>query len=214
MSAPSSPRDRLLLLDGHSLAYRAFFALPVENFSTVTGQATNAVYGFTSMLINVLRDEQPSHVCVAFDLPQPTFRHEMYAEYKAGRAETPTDFRGQISLIQDVLRALAIPVLSLGGYEADDVIATLAVQGAAADMDVLIVTGDRDVLQLVDDRVTVLMTRRGISDMTRFTPAEVLEKYTLTPEQYPDFAALRGDPSDNLPNVPGLGEKTAIKLIR
>ena len=212
--APSVPRDRLLLLDGHSLAYRAFFALPVENFSTVTGQATNAVYGFTSMLINVLRDEQPSHVCVAFDLSQPTFRHEMYAEYKAGRAETPTDFRGQISLIQDVLRALAIPVLSLGGYEADDVIATLAVQGAAADMDVLIVTGDRDVLQLVDDRVTVLMTRRGISDMTRFTPAEVEEKYTLTPAQYPDFAALRGDPSDNLPNVPGLGEKTAIKLIR
>ncbi|MCU1678100.1 MAG: polymerase [Frankiales bacterium] len=213
-ASPSAPRDRLLLLDGHSLAYRAFFALPVENFSTVTGQATNAVYGFTSMLINVLRDETPSHVCVAFDLSQPTFRHAMYAEYKAGRAETPADFRGQISLIQDVLRALAIPVLSLGGYEADDVIATLAVQGAVADMDVLIVTGDRDVLQLVDDRVTVLMTRRGISDMTRFTPAEVLEKYTLTPEQYPDFAALRGDPSDNLPNVPGLGEKTAIKLIR
>ncbi len=211
---PAAARDRLLLLDGHSLAYRAFFALPVENFSTVTGLATNAVYGFTSMLINVLRDEQPTHVCVAFDLSAPTFRHEMYAEYKAGRAETPTDFRGQISLIQDVLRALAIPVLSLAGYEADDIIATLAVQGAAADLDVLIVTGDRDVLQLVDDRITVLMTRRGISDMTRFTPAEVLEKYTLTPEQYPDFAALRGDPSDNLPNVPGLGEKTAIKLIR
>jgi DNA polymerase-1 len=213
-ATPVSSRDRLLLLDGHSLAYRAFFALPVENFSTATGQATNAVYGFTSMLINVLRDEQPSHICVAFDLSQPTFRHEMYADYKAGRAETPTDFRGQISLIQDVLRALAIPVLAVGGYEADDVIATLAVQGAAAEMDVLIVTGDRDVLQLVDDRITVLMTRRGISDMTRFTPAAVEEKYTLSPQQYPDFAALRGDPSDNLPSVPGIGEKTAIKLVR
>jgi DNA polymerase I len=204
---------RLLLLDGHSLAYRAFFALPVENFSTTTGQPTNAVYGFTAMLINILRDEQPTHVAVAFDRSEPTFRHEQYVEYKANRRESPTDFRGQLSLISEVLDALGIHQLSAAGYEADDIIATLATQAAAEDMDVLIVTGDRDVLQLVSDKVTVLMTRRGISEMTRFTPAVVKEKYGLTPEQYPDYAAVRGDPSDNLPSIPGVGEKTAIKWV-
>jgi DNA polymerase-1 len=214
--APTSPEgpQRLLLLDGHSLAYRAFFALPVENFSTTTGQPTNAVYGFTAMLINVLRDEAPTHVAVAFDVGRKTFRTDAYAEYKATRKETPTDFKGQVELIKDVLEALTIPALSLEGYEADDLIATLAVQGADAGMDVLIVTGDRDVLQLVNDRITVLMTRKGISDMTRFTPEQVKAKYDLTPSQYPDFAALRGDPSDNLPSIPGVGEKTASKWIR
>ena len=206
-------RDRLLLLDGHSLAYRAFFALPIENFSTTTGQPTNAVYGFTAMLINVLRDEHPTHVAVAFDRAEPTFRHEQYVEYKANRRETPEDFRSQLSLIFEVLDALGIRRLSAPGYEADDVIATLATQAAAEDMDVLIVTGDRDVLQLVSERVTALMTRRGITDMTRFTPASVTEKYGLTPAQYPDFAAVRGDPSDNLPGIPGVGEKTATKWI-
>jgi len=204
---------RLLLLDGHSLAYRAFFALPVENFSTTTGQPTNAVYGFTAMLINVLRDEQPTHVAVAFDRSEPTFRHEQYVEYKANRREMPVDFRGQLSLIHEVLSALGVPQLSVAGYEADDLIATLATQAAADRMDVLIVTGDRDALQLVSDQVTVLMTRRGISDMTRFTPGAVKEKYGLTPAQYPDFAAVRGDPSDNLPSIPGVGEKTAIKWV-
>jgi DNA polymerase-1 len=206
-------RGRLLLLDGHSLAYRAFFALPAENFSTTTGQPTNAVYGFTSMLIKVVTDERPTHVAVAFDRSEPTFRHEQYVEYKANRKETPTDFRGQLSLISEVLDALGVAQLSVAGYEADDVIATLATQ-AARDMDVLIVTGDRDALQLVTDQVTVLMTRVGISNMTRFTPEEVAEKYGLTPAQYPDFAALRGDPSDNLPSIPGIGEKTAAKWVR
>jgi DNA polymerase I len=209
----AAARGRLLLLDGHSLAYRAFFALPVENFSTTTGQPTNAVYGFTAMLINILRDEQPTHVAVAFDRSEPTFRHEQWVEYKANRRETPTDFRGQVSLIHEVLTALGIKQISAPGYEADDVIATLATQGAAAGMDVLIVTGDRDTLQLVTGQVTVLMTRRGISEMTRFTPGAVKEKYGLTPGQYPDFAAVRGDPSDNLPNIPGVGEKTAIKWV-
>src|ERR1700753_2202286 len=204
---------RLLLLDGHSLAYRAFFALPAENFSITTGQPTNAVYGFTVMLINVLRDEQPPHVGVAFDRSEPPFRHEQYVEYKANRRETPEDFRSQLSLIFEVLDALVLRRLSAPGYEADDLIATLATQAAAEDMDVLIVTGDRDVLQLVSDRVTALMTRRGITEMTRFTPATVTEKYGLTPAQYPDFAALRGDPSDNLPGIPGVGEKTASKWI-
>jgi len=206
-------RGRLLLLDGHSLAYRAFFALPAENFSTTTGQPTNAVYGFTSMLIKVVTDERPTHVAVAFDRSEPTFRHEQYVEYKANRKETPTDFRGQLSLISEVLDALGVAQLSVAGYEADDVIATLATR-AARDMDVLIVTGDRDALQLVTDEVTVLMTRVGISNMTRFTPEAVVEKYGLTPAQYPDFAAVRGDPSDNLPSIPGIGEKTAAKWIR
>jgi DNA polymerase-1 len=205
---------RLLLLDGHSLAYRAFFALPAENFSTTTGQPTNAVYGFTAMLINVLRDEQPTHLAVAFDRSEPTFRHEQYVEYKANRRETPEDFRSQLSLIFEVLDALGIARLSAPGYEADDVIATLATRAENEGMDVLIVTGDRDVLQLVDDHVTALLTRRGITEMSRFTPAAVEEKYGLTPQQYPDFAAIRGDPSDNLPGIPGVGEKTATKWIQ
>jgi DNA polymerase-1 len=209
-----SARPRLLLLDGHSLAYRAFFALPVENFSTTTGQPTNAVYGFTSMLINLLRDEDPSHVGVAFDISRSTFRSEAYAEYKANRNSTPTDFKGQVSLIEEVLRALAIPVITAQGYEADDVIATLTTQAEAEGLDVLICTGDRDAFQLVSEHTTVLYPRRGVSDMTRFTPGEVQEKYGLTPAQYPDFAALRGDPSDNLPSIPGVGEKTAAKWVR
>jgi DNA polymerase I len=206
-------RDRLLLLDGHSLAYRAFFALPIENFATTTGQPTNAVYGFTAMLINVLRDEKPTHIAVAFDRSEPTFRHEQWVEYKANRRESPVDFRGQLSLIFEVLDALGIQRLSVAGYEADDIIATLATEATADDMSVLIVTGDRDVLQLVNDDVTALMTRRGISEMTRFTPETVFEKYGLTPAQYPDYAALRGDPSDNLPSIPGVGEKTAAKWV-
>jgi DNA polymerase-1 len=212
---PDPPaRSRLLLLDGHSLAYRAFFALPVENFSTTTGQPTNAVYGFTAMLINVLRDEQPTHVAVTFDVSKSTFRSETYAEYKAGRAETPADFQGQVSLVREVLDALRIPIVCADGFEADDVIATLATRAATRDMDVLVVTGDRDAFQLVDDRVTVLYNARGVSDMRRMTPEAVQDKYGLSPAQYPEFAALRGDPSDNLPGIPGLGEKTATKLIQ
>jgi DNA polymerase-1 len=208
------PRPRLLLLDGHSLAYRAFFALPVENFSTTTGQPTNAVYGFTSMLINILRDEAPTHLAVAFDVGRKTFRSEIYAEYKANRSESPTDFRGQVSLIQEVLGALRVPVITAENYEADDVIATLTVQAVEQGMDVLIATGDRDALQLVNPHVTVLYPRKGVSDLTRFTPEEVETKYGLSPAQYPDFAALRGDPSDNLPSIPSVGEKTAAKWVR
>ena len=211
--AGGQQRDLLLLLDGHSLAYRAFFALPIENFATTTGQPTNAVYGFTAMLINVLRDERPTHVAVAFDRGEPTFRHEQYVEYKANRKETPADFRSQLSLIFEVLDVLGVQHLSKAGFEADDLIATLATEAAEQDMDVLIVSGDRDVLQLVSEDVTVLMTRRGITEMTRFTPEAVVEKYGLTPAQYPDFAAIRGDPSDNLPNIPGVGEKTATRWI-
>ncbi|HVV23913.1 MAG TPA: DNA polymerase I, partial [Pseudonocardiaceae bacterium] len=213
-ATPSNDAPRLLLLDGHSLAYRAFFALPAENFRTQTGQTTNAVYGFTSMLINLLRDEQPSHIAVAFDVSRQTFRRDTYSEYKANRSTTPDEFRGQVGLIQDVLGALHIPSLSKDNYEADDVIATLTTQAVTEGFQVLICTGDRDALQLVNDQVTVLYPRKGVSDLTRFTPAEVVEKYGLSPGQYPDFAALRGDPSDNLPGIPGVGEKTAAKWIR
>ncbi|WP_084505650.1 DNA polymerase I [Nocardia harenae] len=207
-------RPTLLLLDGHSIAYRAFFALPAENFKTVTGQTTNAVYGFTAMLINLLRDEKPTHVAAAFDVSRATFRTEAYPEYKANRSSTPDEFRGQVELTKDVLGALGIPVMAIEGYEADDVIATITTQALRDGFRILIVTGDRDAIQLVNDDVTVLYPRKGVSDLTRFTPGEVQTKYGLTPAQYPDYAALRGDPSDNLPGIPGVGEKTAAKWIR
>ncbi|MPZ95689.1 MAG: DNA polymerase I [Propionibacteriales bacterium] len=203
----------LLLLDGHSLAYRAFFALPVENFSTTTGQPTNAVYGFTSMLINVLRDEQPTHVAVAFDVSRETFRLAEYSEYKANRSKSPTEFKGQVSLVKEVLDALRVTTVEAEGYEADDVIATLATQAQGAGFEVLICTGDRDAFQLVSDQVTVLYPRRGVSDLTRMTPGAVEEKYGVTPGHYPDLAALVGESSDNLPGVPGVGPKTAAKWI-
>ena len=211
----SKPGDKptLMLLDGNSLAFRAFYALPAENFKTQGGLTTNAVYGFTAMLINLLRDEQPSHVAAAFDVSRQTFRAEKYPEYKAGRSATPDEFRGQIDITKEVLAALGITTLAEKGFEADDIIATLATQAEQEGFRVLVVTGDRDSLQLVSDDVTVLYPRKGVSELTRFTPDAVVEKYGLTPTQYPDFAALRGDPSDNLPGIPGVGEKTASKWI-
>ena len=205
--------DRLLLIDGHSVAYRAFFALPVENFSTTTGQHTNAVFGFTSMLINVLRDEQPTHLGVAFDVSRKTFRSEEYTEYKANRSKSPQEFTGQISLIKDVLEALGVTTFEKDGFEADDIIGTLTTQATAAGMEVLIVTGDRDAFQLVSDATTVLYPRKGVSDLARFTPTAVEEKYGVMPDHYPDIAALVGETSDNLPGIPGVGPKTAAKWI-
>jgi DNA polymerase I len=202
-----------MLLDGNSLAFRAFYALPAENFKTHGGLTTNAVYGFTAMLINLLRDESPTHVGAAFDVSRQTFRSDRYPEYKANRSSTPDEFHGQIDVTKDVLAALGIAVLAEPGFEADDLIATLATQAEEEGYRVLVVTGDRDSLQLVSDDVTVLYPRKGVSDLTRFTPEAVVEKYGLTPKQYPDFAALRGDPSDNLPGIPGVGEKTASKWI-
>ena len=207
---------RLLLLDGHSLAYRAFFALPLENFSTTTGQPTNAVFGFTSMLINVLRDERPTHIGVAFDVSRQTFRLEEYAEYKAGRNKTPGEFSSQLPLIEEVLAAMRIPFLKKEGYEADDIIATLVTQALAEGSgidDVLILTGDRDSIQLVTDRSTVLYPMRGVSDLARMTPAYVQDRYGVPPERYPELAALVGETSDNLPGVPGVGQGYAAKWI-
>ncbi len=203
----------LLLIDGHSVAYRAFFALPVENFSTTTGQHTNAVYGFTSMLINVLRDEQPTHLAVAFDVSRQTFRSNLYSDYKANRSKSPQEFTGQVALIKEVLDALNVTHVELDGFEADDIIATLARQAAAQGLKVLICTGDRDTLQLVTDDVTVLYPRKGVSDLARMTPQAVLDRYFVPPAQYPELAALVGETSDNLPGVPGVGPKTAAKWI-
>ncbi|MGH3508344.1 MAG: DNA polymerase I, partial [Nocardioidaceae bacterium] len=203
----------MLLLDGHSLAYRAFFALPIENFSTTTGQHTNAVYGFTSMLINVLRDEAPTHVAVCFDVSRQTFRSEEYADYKANRSKSPDEFKGQVSLVKEVLDALRVPAIDKDGFEADDVIATLATQAETAGFDVLICTGDRDAFQLISDHVTVIYPMRGVSEMKRMTPEAVFERYGVQPARYPDLAAMVGESSDNLPGVPGVGPKTAAKWI-
>ncbi|MQA95803.1 MAG: DNA polymerase I [Streptosporangiales bacterium] len=207
-------RPRLLLLDGHSLAYRAFYALPVENFTTTGGQATNVVYGFANMLANVLRDERPTHLAVAFDVGRQTFRTEAFPEYKAGRTKSPGEFHSQLKILDDLLAAMRVATLRVPGFEADDVIATLTAAAESAGFEVLIITGDRDVLQLVTEHVTVLYFYRTATELIRYTPELVIEKYGLTPAQYPDFAALRGDPSDNLPGIPGIGEKTATRWIR
>ncbi len=195
------------------MAFRAFFALPAENFSTSGGQTTNAVYGFLSMLSNLLNDEQPTHVAVAFDIGRQTFRSEIFPEYKAQRDETPAEFKGQVPLLKEVLASLGIITLEKENYEADDIIATLATAAEPLGYETLIVTGDRDSFQLVNDTTTVLYPMKGVSVLHRFTPAAVAEKYGLQPNQYPDFAALRGDPSDNLPSIPKVGEKTATKWI-
>ena len=207
-----NPR-RLFLLDGHSLAYRAFFALP-PTLATSTGQITNAVYGFTSMLIKLLGDEHPDGIAVAFDMGAPTIRLEMDSEYKAGRAETPADFSSQLGLVTEVLDALKIPVIRMEGHEADDALGTLALRAAEAGWEATIVTGDRDFFQLVRPGVRVLYNRRGISDMDWFDEAAVEEKYGIPPSKYLEYVALKGDPSDNIPGVPGVGEKTAAKLVQ
>ena len=195
------------------MAYRAFYALPVENFRSSKGQATNAIYGFGSMLTNLIAQEKPTHIAVAFDVSRKTFRTEMFPEYKATRAATPDEFRSQMSYINELVNALGINQFAIEGYEADDILATLSTRAVADGFEVLICSGDRDSFQLVTSDVTVLYPKKGVTEMNRMTPEAVFEKYGLTPTQYPDFAALRGDPSDNLPSVPGVGEKTATKWI-
>ena len=204
---------RLLLIDGHSMAYRAFYALPVDNFKTSTGQPTNAIYGFAAMIINLINQEKPTHIAVAFDVSRQTFRTEKFPEYKSNRAATPDEFRSQVSHIYEVVNAFGINRFELPGFEADDVIATLTKNAETEGFEVLICSGDRDTFQLVSEKTTVLYPKKGVTEMARMTPEAVIEKYGLTPKQYPDFAALRGDPSDNLPSLPGVGEKTATKWI-
>ena len=213
MGAMSGASKRVLLIDGHSMAYRAFFALPAENFTTAQGQHTNAIYGFATMLLSLLSSEKPTHVAVAFDVSRKTFRSEIFPEYKANRAKTPDEFRSQMSYLHELVTAFGITSFEVEGFEADDIIATIAKQAERENAEVFICTGDRDSFQLVNEKTTVLYPKRGVSDLTRMTPDAVQEKYGMSPEQYPDFAALRGDPSDNLPSVPGVGEKTAAKWI-
>ena len=203
---------KVLLLDGHSLAFRAFFALP-DTLVTSSGQVTNAVYGFTAMLIKLLADERPRGVVVCFDKGMPQFRVDRYAEYKAGRAATPDLFKQQLPLIREVLDSLRIPILELEGVEADDLLATITKHAREEGCEVVIVTGDRDILQLVRDGVAVIMTRRGISDVIRYDSQTVMERYGVLPEKWTDFVALKGETSDNLPGVPGVGDKTAAQLI-
>ena len=204
---------RLLLIDGHSMAYRAFFALPAENFTTAQGQHTNAIYGFATMLISLIKEEKPTHIAVAFDVSRKTFRSEIFPEYKANRSKTPDEFRSQMSYLHELVAAFGIQQFEVEGYEADDIIATITKRAEKEQSEILICTGDRDSFQLVNSHTTILYPKRGVSEMARMTPQAVQEKYGMTPEQYPDFAALRGDPSDNLPSVPGVGEKTAAKWI-
>ncbi len=203
---------KLALLDGHSLAYRAFYALPAD-LATPAGQVTNAVYGFTSMLIKLLGDERPDALAVAWDLKGPTFRSERFAEYKAQRESAPDLFRSQLPLMHEVLEAMEIAQVASPGFEADDVIATLATEATAEGNEVIVVTGDRDAFQLVDEGVTVVYTIRGISDIVRADRAWIEQRYGVPPDRYVEYAALRGDKSDNLPGVTGVGEKTAAKLI-
>ena len=204
---------RLLLIDGHSMAYRAFFALPAENFTTAQGQHTNAIYGFATMLISLIKEEKPTHIAVAFDVSRKTFRTDIFPEYKANRSKTPDEFRSQMSYLHELVSAFGIQQFEIQGYEADDIIATITKRAEKEKCEILICTGDRDSFQLVNERTTILYPKRGVSEMARMTPDAVIAKYGMSAEQYPDFAALRGDPSDNLPSVPGVGEKTAAKWI-
>ena len=209
---PAPAAQRLLLIDGHSMAFRAFYALP-DSMMTSTGQVTNAVTGFVNMLTRLIRTQEPTHVAVAFDISRHSFRTQMLPQYKGTRGATPEAFSGQVPLIKEVLDAMHIPHLALEGFEADDILATWATVGAQQGMDVLVCSGDRDTLQLVTDQVTVLYPVKGVTELAHFTPQAVMDKYGVPPQQYPDIAALVGETSDNIPGVPGVGPKTAVKWL-
>lgn len=212
---PDSEKPTLLLIDGHSLAFRAFYALPIDSFVTRDGQHTNAIHGFLSMLILLLQKEKPTHLGVAFDISRFSFRNREYEDYKGTRGETPPEFKGQIPLLEEALHAMNIVTITKEDYEADDILATLSLQGKEAGYDVLVVSGDRDAIQLVDDDVTLLYPNaRGVSELKRYDPDAVRERYGIEPEQYPEIAALVGETSDNLPGVDKVGEKTAVKWIQ
>lgn len=210
-----SAKPTLLLIDGHSLAFRAFYALPLESFQTSGGQHTNAIHGFLSMFLTILQAEKPTHVAVAFDISRFSFRTAEYPDYKGTRGETPPEFIGQVPLLQEALHAMNIVTIQKENFEADDILATLATRGEAAGMDVLVVSGDRDTIQLVTPNITLLYpSARGVAELKRYTPESVEERYGIRPDQYPDIAALVGETSDNLPGVDKVGEKTAVKWIQ
>lgn len=212
-NSASDSSKTLMVIDGHSMAYRAFFALPAENFQTATGQHTNAVYGFLNMLLAMIREQQPTHIAVAWDMETPTFRSEQYPEYKAGRDKTPDEFYGQIDLTKQVMNALNIPSIELDGYEADDIVATMATRAEDAGWKARVVSGDRDTFQLINDNITVLYPMRGVSELPPFDAAVIEERYGVTPQQYPELAALVGETADNLPGVPGVGPGFAARWI-
>ena len=210
----ASPKPTLLLIDGHSLAFRAFYALSPDSFKTSDGQHTNAVHGFISMMLNILQAEQPTHLAIAFDLSRSSFRTEEYPAYKGTRGETPPEFNGQTELLQEALRAMNIRTLTKENYEADDILATLAKTGADSDFNVFVVSGDRDTFQLISERTTILYPVKGVMNLARMDDAAVYEKYGVHAHQYPDLAALVGETSDNLPGIPGVGPKTAAKWLQ
>ena len=210
----NNAQPTLMVIDGHSLAFRAFYALPVDSFRTADGQHTNAIHGFISMMLNLLAKEKPTHLAVAFDISRYSFRTREYPEYKGTRGETPPEFIGQVPLLQDALHAMGITTITKEDFEADDILATLAAQGSAQDFKVLVVSGDRDTIQLIDDNVTLLYpSKQGVSELTRYDASKVFERYGIQPHQYPEIAALVGETSDNLPGIPKVGEKTAVKWI-
>ena len=210
----NNAQPTLMVIDGHSLAFRAFYALPVDSFRTADGQHTNAIHGFISMMLNLLAKEKPTHLAVAFDISRFSFRTREYPEYKGTRGETPPEFIGQVPLLQDALHAMGVTTITKEDYEADDILATLAAQGSAQNFKVLVVSGDRDTIQLIDDNVTLLYpSKQGVSELTRYDATKVFERYGIQPHQYPEIAALVGETSDNLPGVPKVGEKTAVKWI-
>ncbi|MEN6462263.1 MAG: 5'-3' exonuclease H3TH domain-containing protein, partial [Syntrophomonas sp.] len=204
--------DKLMLIDGNSLLYRAFYALPLLH--TGEGVYTNAVYGFLTMFNRVVAQEQPTHIVVAFDKARESFRNAMFTDYKANRSAAPDELSGQFAIIREVLTGLNVTYIELDGYEADDIIGTFSRMAEERDMESLILTGDGDALQLVSDKVIVLMTKKGITEMERYDPAKVEEKWEVTPDRMIEIKALMGDSSDNIPGVPGVGAKTAIKLIK
>lgn len=203
--------DKFILIDGNSIANRAFYALPLLNNSQ--GIYTNAVYGFTTMLMRLMEEENPTHFLVAFDAGKVTFRHKEFKEYKGKRLKTPPELSEQFDLIKEMLQAFGIRCFELDGYEADDIIGTLTKAADEANMETLVVTGDKDMLQLASEQVTIALTRRGISEMERYSPAQIEEEWGLKPHQIIDLKGLMGDASDNIPGVPGIGEKTGLKLL-
>src|SRR5713101_2705518 len=212
MSEQQTKRQTLVLIDGHAIIHRAFHAVP-EDLATSKGEVVNATFGFTSILIKALTDIKPDYIAVTFDRPTPTFRHEHYVEYKAHRPTLPEIMRPQFGRIREVVEAFSIPIYEKDGFEADDVLGTLSVQATQQGVDTIIFTGDMDTLQLVNEHVHALIAKRGISEATEYDEAAVINRYGLPPSKLPDFKGLVGDKSDNIPGVPGIGEKTASKLL-
>src|SRR5437667_9599880 len=212
MSEQPTKRKTLVLIDGHAIIHRAFHAVP-EDLATSKGELVNATFGFTSILIKALTEIKPDYIAVTFDRPAPTFRHENYAEYKAHRPTLPENMRPQFGRIREVVKAFGIPIYEKDGFEADDVLGTLSVQATQLGVDTIIYTGDMDTLQLVNEHVVVKVAKRGITEITEYDEEGVKARYGFEPGKLPDYKGLVGDKSDNIPGVPGIGEKTASKLI-